>query len=300
MPAPTPPVGQTRPLVLDTDIGTDVDDAMALGVLLGSPEVDLIGVSTVYGDTALRAQLAQRLLRLGGRGDCPVAPGARHTLSGKEPRWAGWEGQAQPDLDSETVEADADGVDMLVNAAAEHSGELEVAAIGPLTNIALAIDRDPAFATNVARLHIMGGALDGRMAEWNFACDTTAADVVLRSGIPTILTDLRICQRTRFEATHLQLVEAAASPLATALSAEIRAYWRSRDHEWNTPHDPVALLPLLAPDTVQVEARQVQCDPATGVTRLGEDSGEAIDVATDLDPREVVDEIVRRLVVATT
>jgi purine nucleosidase len=145
----------------------------------------------------------------------------------------------------------------------------------------------------------MGGALDGGQAEWNFACDTTAAEIVLQSEIPIVLTDLRICQRTRFEPPHLAPIEAGRSPLAPALGDEIHAYWKSLDHEWNIPHDPIALLPLLAPDAVRVEPRRVHFDPTTGVTEIAADGAHLIDVVVDLDPQETVDEIVRRLVVAT-
>ncbi|MDN3247562.1 nucleoside hydrolase [Streptomyces sp. ZSW22] len=84
----------TRPLVLDTDIGSDVDDALALGVLLDSPEVRLTGITTVYGDTLLRARLAHRLAALAGHTPT-VVPSTAETLSGKEEAWwPGHEGSA--------------------------------------------------------------------------------------------------------------------------------------------------------------------------------------------------------------
>lgn len=91
--------------LLDTDIGSDVDDALALGVLLGSPEVSLRGATTVYGDTLLRARLARRLASLAGH-DLTVVPGAAETLSGREVWWAGHEGDAFDDLSGERVRDD--------------------------------------------------------------------------------------------------------------------------------------------------------------------------------------------------
>ena len=147
-------------VVLDTDIGTDVDDALALSVLLGSPEIDLVAVTTVYGDTLLRARMVTRLLALADRTDVAVRAGLRETPTGRDIYWAGHEGATMADLDSEVV-VDADdptaAIRLLVDTVRGNPGKVTVLAVGPLTNIGAAITLDPAFATDVAEIAIMGG-----------------------------------------------------------------------------------------------------------------------------------------------
>src|SRR5262245_55208559 len=102
------------PVILDTDIGTDVDDCLALGLLLGSPELDPFGITCVYGDVELRARMVHRLLDLGGRPDVPVRLGARQPLLGRRPvYWAGHEGEGLLENAPAPTLSDEDAVDFL-------------------------------------------------------------------------------------------------------------------------------------------------------------------------------------------
>src|SRR5918998_3368492 len=120
-----------RPAILDTDIGTDVDDILALVLLARAPEVRLIGVTTVYGDTLLRARMTRHVLDSMGRSEVPIGIGARETLTGRPVWWAGHEGQGIPDLDRVQVDAGNTAIDLLHQAAREHRGDLDLFAIGP-------------------------------------------------------------------------------------------------------------------------------------------------------------------------
>ena len=147
-------VERQRRVVLDTDLGSDVDDALALAVLLGSPEVDLLGATTVYGDVTLRARLARGFAALAGR-DLTVTAGIAEPLSGR-PVWvSGDEGKHFPDVGSAPI--DPNGVDWLLEQARQAPGELEIVAIGPLTNLAYAVRTDPLFASSIRRVWLMGG-----------------------------------------------------------------------------------------------------------------------------------------------
>ncbi len=235
-------------VILDTDIGSDVDDALALAFLLGSPEVDLLAVTTVYGNTALRARLAQRLLRLAGRHEeVPVLPGAGTPLSGREVWWAGHEGSSFADLEEEVL-TDEDGVEHLVRAVADRPGQVDVLAVGPLTNIALALERDPAFAQNVRSLHVMGGDFGASaVAEHNIVCDVDAAARVFASRMPITVTGLDVTTTVRLEPAHVQRI-AASGALGAALHQEIDTWWRFHGQAWNNPHDPVAAAAMLRAD----------------------------------------------------
>src|SRR5439155_25857618 len=159
--------------ILDTDIGSDVDDAMALAQILGSPDLSLVEVHTVYGDTRLRARLARRYGVLAGR-DLDVVPGLVEPLSGRKVWWAGHEGTLHDDLDSETISADS-APERLVARLREHPGELDVAAIGPLTNLAAALALEPQAAQWIRHLWVMGGSFGNEKAEHNFKSDDVAA-----------------------------------------------------------------------------------------------------------------------------
>src|SRR5262245_10424073 len=149
-----------RRIVLDTDIGTDVDDALALALALASPEIELVAVTTVAGDTTLRARIAARLLALAGRDDIPVYPGCARALSSPGGfAWFGHEGDGILDGSRDAVSGEP-AVDALLRLFGS-GDEIELVAIGPLTNVAVALEREPAFARRVARLTVMGGWLRG-------------------------------------------------------------------------------------------------------------------------------------------
>lgn len=186
-----------RRVILDTDIGSDVDDILALTLLLKEPAIDLIGITTVYGDTNLRARLAKRQCDLLDRDEVKVYAGKSRPLSGRDVWWTGHEGVGMPGLDQATVETTKDGVAFLLESAATYANELEILAIGPLTNIATAIRTDDRFVQNVKHLHIMAGDFrdEGRIAEHNVKCDVVAADVVIRSGIRITAYGLNVTAR---------------------------------------------------------------------------------------------------------
>src|SRR5687768_16181649 len=135
-----------RPAILDTDIGTDVDDILALVLLARAAELRLIGVTTVYGDTLLRARMTRLVLDQLDSTHVPIGVGASETLTGRPVWWAGHEGQGLPELEGVRINEDDTAAAMLRRAAAEHRGRLELFAIGPLTNVAEAISGDDSFA----------------------------------------------------------------------------------------------------------------------------------------------------------
>ena len=170
-----------RRVVLDTDIGTDVDDALALALALASPELELVAVTTVSGDTTLRARIAARLLALAGRTDVPVHAGCAEPLGGTAGfAWFGHEGDGILDRSRDAV-APEPAVDALLRLFREQDG-LELVTIGPLTNVAVALERDPGLAGRIARLTAMGGWLRGVRHRRQPAAAGGRLQPVLRSG----------------------------------------------------------------------------------------------------------------------
>lgn len=262
-------------VVLDTDIGSDVDDALALAMLLGSPEVELLGVTTVYGDVDVRAQIARRLARLAGHDHLVVVPGAERPLSGDEAWWAGFEGRLYSSLDQEVFVEDMSAAEFLVETVAARPGQVDVIAIGPLTNIAEAIRTDPAFVRSLRHLYVMGGRFDAPEAEHNFRSDPIAAAEVFALGVPATVVGLEITTQARIDPTHLARIGAAGA-LGRQLEAEVRQWWDFTRKRWNHPHDPLAVLAMVRPDLMTVDAVRVRVEragPQAGVSVLETENG---------------------------
>jgi len=289
---------QKHLVVLDTDIGTDVDDAMALAVIFGTEAIDLLGVTTVYGNTLLRSQLAQRYAGLTGR-EIDTVPGARETLSGKEVWWPGHEGSLHDVLDREPVNAGMEAHLFLTTAAKNGAGKLQVIAIGPLTNIALAIQNDSEFATNIGHLWIMGGAFDREASEHNFRSDCAAAESVFNSGIPITVVPLDVTELIHI--TKPQLDEIGKSGrLGAALLADIEQWWRFWEVEWNVPHDPIAVLALTDPDFFELSEPGLvfieQGGANTGASRFEPEPDGNVRVVRDMNKKAVADLMVASIV----
>jgi purine nucleosidase len=232
-------------VILDTDIGTDVDDALALAVLLGSKEVDLIGITTVYGDARLRSTIAMYMCSLVNRA-VPTYIGQSEPISGRETWMSGSEGKNFKDLSS-FIPQSTSAVDFLIDAVITHPKTVDVIAIGPLTNIACAIQSNKYFEEKVKRVWIMGGDFTQTKVEHNFKCDVDAARVVLESQVPISILDLPSSQKTIIGIDEIEEIR-NAPVFGEILYSEIMSWIEPRNQDWTIPHDPIAVLSLLAPE----------------------------------------------------
>ena len=203
--------------ILDTDIGDDIDDAFALALALHSPELHLLGVSTAYGDTELRARLLDRYLGAVGRKDLPIAAGVA-TPHDNVFTQAAYARRARP-------WKHADAVGYMLGQIRTHPGQITLIAIGPLFNIQAAIERDPVTFAKLKRVVLMGGSIDrgydGKAgerrppdAEWNINRDPAGARALLASGVPVFMMPLDSTQ-IHLETTAreaISAVEAGSRP----------------------------------------------------------------------------------------
>jgi purine nucleosidase len=250
-----------RKLVLDTDIAGDIDDALCLALALASPELELLAVTTVGGESLLRARVARRILELAGREDVAVHAGCRVPLLGGDAfNWFGHEGHGLLESGTSPKVERAHGVDALLALSEQHPG-LEIAAVGPLTNLAVALAKDPDFATRVGRLTVMGGhirqvAYRGHVfphgVDYNLCSDPHASLLVLRSGIPTRLVTADVTLQTWITEADVAALEAARRPLHAALARGVRDWTPVQRRLLDPPgappadnaaflHDPLAL-----------------------------------------------------------
>lgn len=289
-----------RPAVLDTDIGTDVDDILALVLLARAPEFRLVGVTTVYGDVTLRARMVRQVLDQMGRSDIPIGIGASATRTNRPIFWAGHEGHGMPDLENTPVDTSLTAADLLRRASAEHAGQLDLFAIGPLTNVAAAIEADPEFASSLRHLYLMGGAFWMDKPEHNIKCDPEAAAIVFRSGIPTTVCGLDVTLRALLRESDMPRLREAKDGIGPMLEDQVRRWWAFIKATENHLHDPLAILPAVRPGLFRFEQCDVTVDVGgaeSGRTRIANcGQGAAVTIAAEVDAAAAEEEIVRRLV----
>ena len=271
-------------VTFDTDIGSDVDDVLALATILGSPELELAGVTTVYGDTLLRARMVARVAAVAGRWAGPIVAGRCDTRSGREVWWAGHEGVLLPDLDREQVSTGVDPIELL-------AGSATVIAVGPLTNVCEAVERP-----GIERLYVMGGDFSSAKAEHNIACDVDAAAIVFGSGVPATVIGLDQTTRIRLGNAVVARIE-QAGPLGRLLAGEMRQFWKFTASDSNVPHDPAAVLMLTDPELFTFATGRIEVDDA-GFTRFTPGIDGPHRIVTDLDTEQVPRRIVDRILVA--
>ena len=182
---------QTREkVIIDTDIGDDVDDAFALALAVQSPEFEILGVSTTFRDTQLRARLVDRFLGEVGRSDIPV-------LAGKPTAPTPMSQRRYTEAGHFAKNSHGDAADFLLDQIRKHPGEITLIGIGPLMNVGAALDKDPATFRELKRVVIMGGSVRKgygdygynepvpAMPEWNIVNDVASAQKLFASGVPS-------------------------------------------------------------------------------------------------------------------
>jgi pyrimidine-specific ribonucleoside hydrolase len=304
------------PLVIDTDPG--IDDALALLLALASPEVELRLVTTVHGnvDLAQTTDNALRVLHLAGRSDVPVAVGARTSLvvaqaerAGHVHGAAGLGGVVLPPSPAPVDPRPA--VVALAELLLSSAEPVTVAAIGPLTNIALLLSVFPDAAARIGRLVVMGGsaARGGNVtgaAEFNVWADPEAAAVVFRAGLPTVMVGLDVTLPTVLTEEGIARF-AAAGPVGASAAAVLQQYLDHARSAYGTAgvvvHDALALTEAIVPGTLGTVRRDVVVDTGHGAgrgqtlvdRRAVSAAPDAIEVAEDVDSDAAVEFLVSRL-----
>ncbi len=247
------------PAILDTDIGTDVDDAVALSLCLRSPEIDLVGITTVYGDTNLRAGIALKLLQLAGRKDISVAVGIKKPLlREREVWWAGHEGEGilTPE-DKQLTPIPQSAVDFINERVLAQPEEITLITIGPLTNIATAIIKEPKIISAIKKMIIMGGvvrlgdnAWELPFVEHNIKSDPEAARIVFNSGIPITLVPLDVTMKAPLHRQDIDRLTRVNTPLTNALVILINRWLKFINRDYCHLHDPLAVATAFKPELV--------------------------------------------------
>ena len=264
--------GMTK-LILDTDIGDDIDDALALALICCLPELELVGVTTVFGHTIARARQAQTVLKTAGEKfwKVPVAAGCAGQLASRpvgspvsqQDHVPAQASASLPDDQLPAIDA-KHGVEFLIDTFMAGDGNIVPVTIGALTNLAVALVKQPQIKTKIPRIVSMAAEFHRPMAEWNIKCDPEAAHIVFSSGIPMDVIPFNIGKLAMFIQAETSRLAASSKPLANYLTAALQA-WRAG---WKQPlaqpslFDPMAVACLVKPELFEWKTGTVRVELA--------------------------------------
>src|SRR5947209_187602 len=254
-------------VIIDTDIGDDIDDAFAVALALRSPELQILGITTTFGDTETRAKVLDRFLAEAGRQDVPVAAGTPTPPKGTftQRRYAENNRFAKP--------SHPDAFAFLLDQIRRNPGQITLIAIGPLMNVGAAIDKDPATFRKLKRVILMGGSIKrgyGDLGfgpptppepEWNILNDIPSAQKLFVAGVPLFVMPL--------DATQLKLDEVKRAYLfsqGTPLTDALTILYHQWGQQTPTLFDPMTIAFLVNPALCPVRPMHIRVDDK-GFTR---------------------------------
>jgi len=263
---PTTQVAREK-VIIDTDIGDDVDDAFALALALRSPELEILGVTTTFGDTETRARIVDRLLGEAGRPDIPVAAGVptvnKNALTQRRYAMGGHAAKA----------SHPPAVEFLLEQIQHHPGQITLIAIGPLVNVGAAIDKDPTTFRKLKGVVLMGGSVKlgygdlgystphGPDAEWNIVNDIPSAQKLFGAGVPLAVMPL--------DSTQLKLDEVKRAFLfsqGTRITDALTVLYHLWGQQTPTLFDPMTIAYFVNPRLCPVQPMRIRVDEK-GFTR---------------------------------
>lgn len=243
---------------IDTDVGGDIDDALALLLAMASSQITLLGVSTVYENTLARAKIAKTLLTFGGFGEVPVYAGEASPLKATYVYTSQLDVSRLPKTYEERLfgnaQAETNAVDAIHNAL-EQYGSFDLVTLGALTNVAKLFQKYPEDIRKIGTLYIMGGAIDLNLNEFNFSCDPEAAELVLQSAARKKLVTLDVTFRCSLSKEQIKRLRGCKSE-------SVKRVLRMSELWGNGMilHDPLTLGCLLSDDFVEFEEGNVKVE----------------------------------------
>jgi purine nucleosidase len=278
-------------VLLDTDIGNDIDDAVCVAYLLAQPQCELLGITTVTAAPDLRAKLASVLCRNAGR-QVPIHPGAADPLVGPPVQGSPPQAVVLDRWEHETWFPPESAVEFMRRTIRAHPGEVTLLTIGPLTNVALLFAADPAIPALLDSLVSMGGsyARESDEVEWNMHCDPPAAAQVFGvSGPIHRAIGLNVTAQVRLPAEEFR--QRCKTPALRPVADMAQSWFGERADV--VFHDPLAAATIFEPDLCTFAAGEVTVDssagPQAGSTRWRPELGGRHQVAVDVRPEAFIE-----------
>lgn len=260
-------------VLLDTDIGDDIDDALAFFLLLKMENVEVVGVTTVYANTQLRARLAKRILCLGGNPSIPVYAGLGNPRNVKVDtgcsfvQYTAELENAQYRPDNRNGEDGNEAVDFILRQCEKYGKKLTILAIGPYTNMAAAWEKSPQTLKKAGSVVLMGGCFYEQFIEYNVAVDPEAADILIRADLPTCFIGADVTWQAQLDDEQTDYVLNIRNEGLSGYCAELVRLWKKRC--WFNPvlHDPLAAYYVLDESVCEMEQIWVEVELQGRVTR---------------------------------
>lgn len=323
-----PAASAPQKIIIDSDPGTD--DALAILLAIYSPEVEVKGISVVAGNVTAQMGFedALRVLSLAGRCDIPVAKGAEHPLLQRLVTGTYWNGaNGLGGAETPPSKCDGDkrfGPDLIIDLVHRYPHEIVIVPIGPLTNVALAVRKDPSIVPLVNGVVLMGGSISGGnvngAAEYNIYQDPEAASIVFNAGWPVTMVGLDVTEKTPITPADAEKLAAQPGPIAH-LAAAIARYQISIGEATGggAVHDALAVGAVIDPTFIQTKFLRVDVETGgdfargetvanrTGSVEKNVPAGDHWDtvgltrihpnvhVAVDVDNRRFIDTLITRL-----
>lgn len=268
-------------VLLDTDIGDDIDDALALGYLGKSRDIFLLGVSTVFLKTKERAKLGAAELQVLGKFHLPIVAGAGRPLNIKDALYQKrlknhkpWQFEVLSKIKPIVKPYEMDVVEFLKNNIEAHPGEVTLLTIGPLTNIGLLFKKYPKTAFKLKEIVIMGGVINQPHPEWNILWDPEAAAIVFEAGAPIKMIGLDVTLKCVLPEAEIRKFERSGKELPVLLGKLIRL-WQKQNGKIPgngnklTPilHDPLAAMAIDTPELLEYRPYRIKIETKGQYTR---------------------------------
>lgn len=240
-------------VILDTDIGDDIDDAFALALIYANKNIDLLGVTTVFKNTVARAKQVHEFFKLHGETNISVRAGIEKPLKEpihyfekdiKDAEGIIWPSQYDHDYNHHVVSKES-AVDFIIKTSKKYSGDLILVPIGPLTNIAQAILTDPTICTRIKKIVLMGGWFNNPTPEWNILCDPEAADIVFKSGIDVYCVGLDVTLQCTLDQALLTTLYQSSHAQSKLLTTWLQRWFSHFNFQKSVMHDPLAVATLM-------------------------------------------------------
>lgn len=298
---------ERKKIIIDTDIGDDIDDAFAIALAMASPELEILGVTTVYKNVAQRAHIVKNLLVSGGFGNVPVYAGVNQPL--KEPI-AQFPCEAMGENGLITLRHysnemniypynEGSAIDFILDTADRYPGEVTLVAIGPLTNVATAYNKRKESFMKLKEVVLMNGFFVTQYAEWNVMCDPEACRITYGCGLPVKAVGANCTHLTEVFENDLKKIRALKGETGKLLN-DMLTIWLKDNGRNCVMHDGLALSVLYG-DYVTLEEQNIYVPLEQGVRgyTLRVDGNTPVapqaSVSVSVDARAFLDDMMDRL-----
>lgn len=286
-------------VIIDTDIGDDIDDAYALAFALLRPELEVCGVTTVTGRADLKARLVAKILATLQRSDVPFAAGWTFPFHIPADPWRRFLPEGAPNQYPAVREGEhlpapthRNALDLLTDVSERYAGEVGLITLGPLTNVAAAFQFDPMLPTRLAWIASMGGEVAHYRLEYNLRADPVATDLVFRSGVRILLATASVTERVTLAPGLVRRLGEVDRPICRLLHRMTELWWPHRGEKAGPVlYDVVPVAWALNPSLVTTECLCVQVQtapgPAFGWTVVVSGGEPNMEVTTDIQEERV-------------